>query len=372
MDILFVTAGATSAHADFEQDNLSGTESQIRGVAYELARQGHRIQILRRGKINSDTKIHNNIEIKTISGNSIPRVSDIPTKLWFSRKVENYIKKENPDVVNITMKYSAIFSCRVPHPVVHFAFNNPADIVYNANLINRITTGTVEKWVASQVDGIVVRNNAAFEWASEHSSSIVRQIPCGIVPGEYQDRGDNQYILFGGRFVDVKNIDHIIRAYSGLPTSLKNRYDLHLVGEGPLEKDLKKLVEDLELTNEIKFQSWLPKSRFREKISKSSAVVLASDQEGMPVFAIEAMACEKPVIGSNVPGIQDLITDGEDGLLFERGDVTELSKIMEDLLKDKSERDKMGQSARKTVETHNSFNKVANEYMDLYEDVINK
>lgn len=371
MDILFVTAGASSAHADFEDGDLSGTESQIRGVAYELANRGHKIQILCRGDIDTRTKIQNNIEIIELGiSPSTTQVGEVLRKLVYSRRVERYIEKEKPDVVNISMKYSSIFSCKTPQPVVHFAFNNPADIIYDASLISRVTTGTVERWIASQVDALVVRNNAAFEWASSRTSSIVRKIPCGIVPDEYQSNCDEKFILFGGRFVDVKNIDHVIRAYSRLPTSLQSRYGLHLVGEGPLENELKDQVEELGLTDEIQFQSWLPKNQFRDKISKASTVVLASDQEGMPVFAIEAMACQKPVIGSNVPGIQDLIDDGENGVLFERGDVAGLSQVMEHILMNKKEREEIGNSARKAVEDNNSFEKVATKYVELYNLII--
>ena len=85
---------------------------------------------------------------------------------------------------------------------------------------------------------------------------------------------------------------------------------------------------------------------------------------------LEAMALGKPVVASDIPGIQEVITHAKDGFLFETGNVSELQKYLELLLESSELRREIGKNARKTVEERYTFKKVADNYLKLYEGLI--
>lgn len=80
---------------------------------------------------------------------------------------------------------------------------------------------------------------------------------------------------------------------------------------------------------------------------------------------IEAMACAKPVIGSNVGGIPEVIDDGTNGLLFEPGDDADLAGKMERLLSDEVLRAKMGEAGAQTVREKFSSVKYAERFYEM-------
>ncbi|MDD5569384.1 MAG: glycosyltransferase family 4 protein [Candidatus Pacebacteria bacterium] len=86
-----------------------------------------------------------------------------------------------------------------------------------------------------------------------------------------------------------------------------------------------------------------------EQVGKCAIVCCSSRSEGVPRILMEVMMAEKPRIGSNVDGIPVVIKDGYDGLLFESGNVKQLSEKMALLMKDKELREVMGKRGRERV-----------------------
>jgi glycosyltransferase involved in cell wall biosynthesis len=72
-------------------------------------------------------------------------------------------------------------------------------------------------------------------------------------------------------------------------------------------------------------------------------------RDGLPNALLEAMACERAVIGTNAGGIVDTVADCENGRLVHAKDANKLAKVMEELLSDNQIRMKLGAAARQTV-----------------------
>jgi glycosyltransferase involved in cell wall biosynthesis len=77
--------------------------------------------------------------------------------------------------------------------------------------------------------------------------------------------------------------------------------------------------------------------------------VQPSLRDGLPNSLLEAMACERPVIGTPVGGIPDAVTDCENGRLVRTNDAGELADAIEELLKNENLRKKLGSAARQTI-----------------------
>ncbi len=107
-------------------------------------------------------------------------------------------------------------------------------------------------------------------------------------------------------------------------------------------------------------------------LSASDVLLLPSEQESFGLAALEAMACEVPVIASRVGGIPEVVTDGETGFLSEVGNVEKMATDAARLLSDEELRRDMGKRAREFAVTNYRTDIVIPRYIEFYERVLNK
>ena len=153
------------------------------------------------------------------------------------------------------------------------------------------------------------------------------------------------FILFVGRDDPVKGVKYLIEAFEKIKGKFSD-FELILVGEGmPGGK--------------------LPLEQVREKMKNCYCLIVPSLSEGLPRVIMEAMALAKPVIGSNVGGIPELIEDGQNGFLFKAGDSGDLAEKLRTLLKDKKMALEMGQRGREFVKEKFSNEKYISNYIEM-------
>ena len=107
-------------------------------------------------------------------------------------------------------------------------------------------------------------------------------------------------------------------------------------------------------------------------LSAADVLLLPSEQESFGLAALEAMACEVPVIASRVGGIPEVVTDGETGFLSEVGDVTKMAEDATRLVADEKLRKEMGTRARASAISRYSTDMVIPQYIDFYEQVLSR
>lgn len=109
----------------------------------------------------------------------------------------------------------------------------------------------------------------------------------------------------------------------------------------------------------------------RPYLQASDVFALPSLAEGMANSLLEAMATGLPCVGTRVGGIVDLIVDGISGLLVEPGDAHRLAEAILRLLQDPDLATNLGVAARRTVERGYSIEQVAEQYVKLYQEMLN-
>ena len=140
-------------------------------------------------------------------------------------------------------------------------------------------------------------------------------------------------IITVGYLIERKGFEYLIKAVNEV-LKIHNKVKLTIIGSGPLEQMLKKLIKDLGLENNIQILSNVSDEQLLEFYNSSDLFVLPSivdsqgNTEGLGVVLLEAMACKLPVIGSNIGGIPDIIQDKVTGLLLPQKDVLKLSKAI--------------------------------------------
>ena len=162
-----------------------------------------------------------------------------------------------------------------------------------------------------------------------------------------------------GRLTEKKGVEYAIRAFANAKTRSDNRQtSLTIIGEGPLETELKSLAADLKIADAVTFTGSLPHAEVAKKLKAAHAFVLPSvvavngDMEGVPVALMEAMASGLPVLSTYHSGIPELIAHEKTGLLAPERDVDALTTAMLRIQQDKALRTRMVEAARHHVVEH--------------------
>ena len=373
MKIAFVSAG-TVIYDDFKNETqLGGTEHQILGLCRELVKRGHEVHLLRRWYGGSDKEQIDGINIININSPDLPDsvVEKILTKIIYSGLAANRIKVIRPDVLNMTGKSSSFGLCKLEIPKIHAALFNLGGIRSERFSLRSILEKKFELRILKHADVIVVRNNDSKSYL-EGRGIRAAFIPVGVDADKYSPKySGGKYILYGGRLAPEKGLHLLIKAYSMLHRRRQTKFRLVICGSGPLESELRDLSSSCGIQDRVTFIPWLSNPEFINKVADSAIFVMPSMYEGMPVAMLEAMASGKPVIASDVPGPQDIITHGKDGYLFEKGNISQLQKFLELLIENAKLREELGKNARGTVEKKYTFEKIADMYLQLYEEITN-
>ncbi|HZH33210.1 MAG TPA: glycosyltransferase, partial [Pyrinomonadaceae bacterium] len=144
---------------------------------------------------------------------------------------------------------------------------------------------------------------------------------------------------------------------------------LLMVGDGPERSAAQYRAQQLDVADACSFVG--KQGAINDYLGISDVMLLPSEQESFGLVALEAMACEVPVIASRVGGIPEVVTDGETGCLSDIGNVEKMSDDAALLLKNEDMRREMGTRARESAISRYSTDLVIPKYIEFYESVLN-
>ena len=160
------------------------------------------------------------------------------------------------------------------------------------------------------------------------------------------DPAEGPLVGMVGRLSPIKAHEVFLAAAAEILNRLPNVHFV-LVGGGEREAELKALAAQPPLTGHVHFLGW--RSDMPRLYADMDLFVLTSDNEGMPVTMIEAMAAARPVVSTDVGGVRSLVRPEETGLLVPRRDVAHLASACVELLGDPARRQAMGAAGRRAV-----------------------
>lgn len=173
------------------------------------------------------------------------------------------------------------------------------------------------------------------------------------------------YFLYYGRLSEEKGIMTLLRAMEG-GTPLP----LRIVGDGPQRVQLEAYVREHHISN-VFFDGNLDGEALLQKVSRARFVVVPSEwYENSPLVIYESFSMGKPVIGSHIGGIPELVTHGKDGFLFPPGDAEALRKWILHLSTHPEVLSWMGRYAREKAEREFSPQSHYNSLMEIYQELL--
>lgn len=226
----------------------------------------------------------------------------------------------------------------------------------------------LKRWVVRRAGHITVMNDEMRRRVLELGArpDQVSVLPMGadlsgVVP-HVDAAGGPVRLLFVGRLVEKKGLHVLLAALRRMAAEAH----LTVVGDGPLRADLEERARGLPVT----FVGQLGRAALRQAYAEADVVVVPSvpaasgDQDGLPVVLLEAMGSGCAVVASALPGLDEAVRDGVDGVLSPPGDADRLAQALDALAADPARRATLGQAAVRRAADF-SVDALGNEYVEL-------
>lgn len=190
--------------------------------------------------------------------------------------------------------------------------------------------------------------------------------PSNTLRQQYHIEDDEKVIVHVSNFRPVKRIQDVIHSFELIQKEVKSK--LLLIGDGPELTIACRLVKELGLEGKVLFLG--SQKHVAEILSISDLFLLLSEKESFGLVALEAMACEVPVIGTNVGGIPEVIVDNETGFIVELGNIEMVAEKAILLLQDDEKHSMMSEMAANRVRDYFSSKQIVEHYEKIYEKTL--
>ncbi len=154
-------------------------------------------------------------------------------------------------------------------------------------------------------------------------------------------------ILCVARLIERKGQHHLLRAFAQLSTGCVHPLRLIFVGTGDAEPQLRELALNLQLADTVTFKGCVSREQMPSMYREVDVFVLPSQQEGMSIALLEAMASGLPVIVTDTGGTAELVTQGQNGEIVPWGDVPALARALDHVLNAEGVRRQMAAESRR-------------------------
>ena len=182
---------------------------------------------------------------------------------------------------------------------------------------------------------------------------------------EKYDLERDDYLLFIGRLSSYKGVQYLLEAFRSVKKEYQN-LKLAIVGEGDFSGTLRRLAGTSD-TKDVVFTGYVDALKVKKAFYRNSLmVVVPSLYDTFPTVVLEAMACGKAVIASNVGDIPMLVRDGKNGIITRPGDQKNLIEAIRILYEDVDLRKRMGLFGRELLENEFTAEKMAERTLGLY------
>lgn len=242
-------------------------------------------------------------------------------------------------------------------------------------------TDRIEERALRSVDAIQVENSWMYDHArklNEYREVDLRFAPPGIDartfrPARQRNLDCDPYVLCVGRFDDPrKNISLLLDAYALISDRIRNRLRLVLAGMAGPPDSFWQRAEVLRLRHRIEFFDCPSSEELVSLYQHASMFALPSDEEGLGVVLLEAMACGIPVVSTRSGGPDGIITDSEDGYLVPLDDAAALADKIARLHLDQRLNREIGERARVTIERSYAEEVAGQVFLDIWHRLLHK
>ena len=332
--------------------HFGGVGVHIHTLSKELVKQGHEVYVITYP--HKEIKDIDGIHVIGTKGLNIPGVRGLMFKLNAKNALKDLIQKEDIDIIHghylfpagaaavevgnkhniktyVTAHGSDMFELYKRQPFMRSPIKK---VLKNADVVFAVSNALKHEIIATGVRGIA--NKTKLSWNSVDIDKFSNKENDSFKQ-EYK-LFDKPIVLFVGNLIKRKNVDSLLEAKK----IANSDYYLVIVGDGPLFKKLKKKAEEEDIRDVIFTGS---RNDVEDIIPSCDILILPSFSESFGLVLIEALACGKPVIGSDVGGISEIINN-DVGLLVNPNKISSIADAIDNLVNDEDLRYVLSLNAR--------------------------
>lgn len=316
------------------------------------------------------------------------------------KKIKEIIREFKPDIVHThaakagALGRMAAFECGVP--VVVHTFHGHVFHSYFNSFLSKFFTG-VERYLANKSSGIVVISEKQREELVDEFKVVPEKkahvIPLGFDLDCFRENkeekrqsfrlkyniGDDETAIgIIGRLVPVKNHQLFIKGIHYLKTKAQRKIRGVIVGDGEERTAIENKCRELGLTfslgdkpgSDIIFTSWIRDADWA--LAGMDVVCLTSANEGTPVSLIEAQAAGKPIVSTNVGGIENIVNPGKTALLSDLNDEQKYCDNLLQLVNDGQLRKLFSESGWDFIKDKFHYTRLVNDMRNLYHHLLSQ
>lgn len=208
---------------------------------------------------------------------------------------------------------------------------------------------------------VITVSDYTANWIKEHFPSCERKLKrvfngLDLTPFETAAKdarkAEPQRIISVGRLIEKKGFDDLVKACGWLREHSSEPFICQIIGDGPLEDELRTLIESLQLKEHVQLLGAQTQPQIIEALAGASIFALpcvtekAGGKDNLPTVIMEAMAAALPCVSTRLAGVPEMVTEQETGLLCEEREWQDFAKLMAELLTDPERGVRMGQAGQ--------------------------
>lgn len=368
------------------QTYKGGIQTHTYELSKQLIKNGHKVNILMSGSIfNKQKQVNDNginlIKIAYLPGRYIPIFRLFLDELFFNISAYFWILRNGNkyNIIHLQGRSGFLYSLfprKTPHISTYHGLvskENKSIKAENLTLQYKLfyyMSNLIEKISLKKSKNIIVVSKSLKEDIIDitKADKNFTVIPNGVhIPTiESVNNSKMKLITFVGRIEKTKGVKDLIDAIEKIDANIK----CVLIGDGEYKKELVEYVNNnTNIKNKVWFLGSLNAEEVNNWIALSKLVVLPSYYETQGIVLLEANSHKKPVIASNINGINEVITDGVNGLLFEKGNVNELCTKINTLLNDEKLAATLGLNGYNMVKESYTWTSIVEETENVYKQI---
>ena len=348
----------------------------------------------------SSNFIVENLGLKPVIVEEMLREIDIKNDFTAFRKLKKIIREFKPDIVHThaskagTLGRLAAASCGVP--IIVHTFHGHVFHSYFGKLKTTFYKN-IERYLAKKSTAIIaiseIQKKELVEIHKICSAEKVKVIPLGFDLSKFHENmevkresfrikynlaEDEIAISIIGRLVPVKNHALFLEGLKIVSTKTSKKIRAFIVGDGEDRQKIEAKATELNIkfidgtqTNEkalLTFTSWI--KEIDVVLAGSDIIALTSYNEGTPVSLIEAQAANKPIVSTNVGGIENVVIENQTALLCENNQLIQFSEALFRLIEDENLRNSMSEKGWNHVKDKFHYTRLVKDMENLYKELL--
>ncbi len=371
----------------FGGSGISGAEHSL-----ALARRGHRVTMITYAANMLPDFVHRNLEVRTVEPPYWDAMPFPDAALYFASAAQSIADESPLDVIHahyaITHGQAALLGRaaiaedgrrrgkrQFPAVVITCRGTDVTKFATDSR------TAPALRYMLTQADGLTFVSEGLRATAERHlqltrQGTVIPNFlpsltpPITPRPHPLPASFSGSVIFFhASRFQAIKNVCWIVRAFA---QALARRetgaaaLSLLLIGDGATRNEAEALARKLGITDRVAFLGIVPPEDVQDIIRRADVLLMASDFEGCPRVVLEAMTQAKPVIATDVVGLNDMVRDGQTGRLCPPGNIDAYAAAIAELAYDPAARDRFGLYAKAEAERCYDRDTIMSVYEEVY------